>query len=202
LDHFLTNDAQIQALGNLACARNLRISGFNNSITLPVNLSQLTTVTEAFLIEGQIPGILLGSLTQHSGFAQGNGTTFRDVTLSTIDLSAVRTGGGIGIGNALNLQSIVIGGSIDFQAVLGTSPISIVNVPSLTSLTIGGGSISGSLTIEATGLTNLDGIPCGFRVGRDVFIAHNPNLSTAVAQAKANCLIVTGTVTLLGNKLP
>ena len=67
---------------------------------------------------------------------------------------------------------------------------------------IGGGSISGSLSIDATGLTTLSGIPCGFRIGRDLEFTNNPNLSTAVAQAKAGCLIVTGTVRIQGNKVP
>jgi hypothetical protein len=197
-DVVLEFNAQVLAAANLTCAKNLRISGFNNNITIPVNLSQLTTVEEAFLVEENIPSLLLGSLTQHSGLV--NGLTFRNPALTSIDLSAVRTGGGISIGNALNLQSVVIGGSVDLRGPGGG--ISINNAPSLTSFTIGGGSIAVDLLIDGTGLTNLNGIPCGFRVGRNLLIINNTNLSTAVAQAKANCLLVSGSVSIFGNKVP
>ena len=198
LDVRLENDAQALAADTLTCARNLRISGFNNNFTVPIALPQLTTVTEAFLVEGQIPGLLLGSLTHNSGVV--NGTTFRDINLTAIDLSSVRTGGGISIGNALSLQSVIIGGVVDFQGPGGW--MQITNAPVLTSFTIGGGSISRDLDIESTGLSNLAGIPCGFRVAGNVLIRNNPNLSTAVAQAKASCLVVGGTVTIDQNKIP
>lgn len=76
--------------------------------------------------------------------------------------------------------------------------------PDLTTIKLGSLSlVEGSLDITNNPkLSDISGIACGGRINGNLVILNNPVLSTAAAQAKANCLTVTGQTTISGNKLP
>ena len=175
----IDDDADVAAASGLTCFLNARIGGFNNRLTVLVSLPQLTQVVEAFGVQFEVPG----GLSLPALKTLGTGAVFAMAKLATLDLPALTesrstTGnsGGIIVSNAADLTTIKFGA---LQRV------------------------DGGLAIETNPkLTDISGIACGVRVNGNLWIRNNPLLSTSAAQAKANCMIVTGTTTISGNQSP
>jgi len=172
----IDTDAAVAAASGETCFLNARIGGFNNRLTVPVFLPQLTHVVEAFGVQFDVPG----GLSLPALITLGTGGLFEMDKLATLDLPALTesrstTGnsGGIVVSNAADLTTIRFGA---LQRVDGG--LAIENNPKL---------------------TNISGISCGARITGNLWIRNNPLLSTAAAQALANCLVVTGTKNVSGN---
>jgi hypothetical protein len=177
----IDTDAAYQANSGISCALNLVIGGFNNRLTVQVALTALTQVVESFLVGqlgSEVPGGLSLPALREVGGTGGCGAAFRMAKLAVLDLPALTT---------LHVCGLAVDGA-----------------PDLTTLKLGAlALVEGELLIQGNPkLSDISGIACGARIAGDLIIKHNPQLSTAAAQALANCLQVTGTVTIEGNKLP
>ena len=121
-----------------------RLSG-----TIPVEIGNLTSLSELFLGFGQLSVFL--------GFSQLSGTIPVEIGNLT-NLTALFLGGNqlsgtipVEIGNLTSLIALFLGGN----QLSGTIPVEIGNLTSLRSLTLSGNQLSGTIPVEIGNLTSL-----------------------------------------------
>ena len=112
-----------------------RLSG-----TIPVEIGNLTSLSELFLGFNQLSGTIPVEI--------GNLTSLIALFLGGNQLSGTIP---VEIGNLTSLRSLTLGGN----QLSGTIPVEIGNLTSLRSLTLGGNQLSGTIPVEIGNLTSL-----------------------------------------------
>ena len=171
----IDTNARLAAAVDLTCALNMSIGGFNGSLTDPVSLPLLTVVQESFALRGEAPGGLSLPALHSVGGSGGCGLLFELAKVAVLDLPSLA-------------NAFVCG-------------LAVGRAPDLTTIRLGALSlVEGELWItDNPKLTDISGIRCGARINGNLIIRDNPMLRTADAQAKANCLVVTGSIQISGN---
>jgi hypothetical protein len=187
----IDSDASLDAALGKSCLRNVLISGFNNRITRPVSLPNLTRITEAFRVDGQLPGLTLPALTQLS--APTFGTLVEVQGVATLDLGSATSSSDFTLRNSNSMTGFTLGSG----GITVSGDLAITGNAALTSLQLRVGRVNGSLTIANNAeLADLNGVPCGMTITGNLTISSNAKLPIATAQAKANCLNVSGSKTV------